>query len=389
MKGLEDSWVHPGDRRFVRYPGLSPGEYVLRIKAVSIRSYWPEQQIAIALSISPPWWRTKSAYAVYGILLIGLLSATYRVRVRQLSLRQHAEHMAEVDRLKSRFFANISHEFRTPLTLILGPIQKWQERLLREQPRSGYDSIQPPAASSLSNTPEAGELQKDLTMVERNAHRLLRLINQLLDLSKLEAGAMKLRASRLNIVPLVRGIAYSFESSAGLRHIGLDVVVGQEEIEVYCDRDMMEQIISNLLSNAFKFTPEGGSVSVSVQMVTGGIRPAENVSPTPPSFDKRKIGEDYVEVSVVDTGAGIPPEQLGRIFDRFYQVDASHTREHQGSGIGLALVKELIELHHGTIEIRSQVGKGTECIVRLPLGRGHLKDEEIVEAAAGAEPASG
>jgi signal transduction histidine kinase/ligand-binding sensor domain-containing protein/DNA-binding response OmpR family regulator len=382
LEGLEDVWVHPENRRFVRYPGLSPGEYVLRIKAVSIRSYWPEQQIAIALSISPPWWRTKPAYALYGILLIGLLSAAYRVRVRQLSLRQRAEHMAEVDRLKSRFFANISHEFRTPLTLILGPIQKWKERFLREHPESANGLIQTPATESLSHTSDAGELQRDLSMVERNAHRLLRLINQLLDLSKLEAGAMNLRASRLNIVPLVRGIAYSFESSAGLRHISLDVVVGQEEIEVYGDRDMLEQIISNLVSNAFKFTPEGGSVTVSVGLAPKA--PGKNQG----TGSHRGPGRESVEITVADTGAGIPPEQLDRIFDRFYQVDASQTREHEGSGIGLALVKELVELHHGTIEIRSRVGNGTVCTVRLPLGRGHLKDEEIAEGVAGAQPAT-
>jgi two-component sensor histidine kinase len=197
-------------------------------------------------------------------------------------------------------------------------------------------------------------------MMQRNAHRLLRLINQLLDLSKLEAGAMKLRASRMNIVPLVKGIVYSFETSAGMRSIGLNVVVDQDEIEVYCDKDMVEKILSNLLSNAFKFTPEGGKVVVQI------------------SHPKSQI-PNHVEISVSDTGIGIPPEQLDKVFDRFYQVDASQTREHEGSGIGLALVKELVELHHGTIQVESEVGVGTTFTVRLPLGRSHLKDEEVVE----------
>ncbi len=356
LEGLEESWVNPGERRFVRYPGLGPGKYVFRVKASSKFSRWPEQETAMTFIIAPPWWRTTWAYAFYGLLVTAMLWGAYRIRLRQFQLRQQAEmehvqaeHLVEVDRLKSRFFANISHEFRTPLTLILGPIEKIR---LKVQEQS---------------------VQSDLSMMQRNAHRLLRLINQLLDLSKLEAGAMKLHASRTNIVPLVRGLAYSFESSAGLRQIDLEVVAAQEEIEVYCDRDMIEKIISNLVSNAFKFTQEGGRVEVSVHSHRDGQLnvPAKG---------------DYVEVAVLDTGVGIPADQLPRIFDRFYQVDESQTREHEGSGIGLALVKELVELQHGTIEVKSEVGRGTEFIVRLPLGRGHLKDEEIVETPATVEP---
>ena len=249
------------------------------------------------------------------------------------------------------------------------------------------------------------ELNRDMSMAERNAHRLLRLINQLLDLSKLEAGAMKLRASRMNIVPLVKGIANSFESSAGIRGVSLNVFVEQDDIEVYHDKDMVEKILSNLVSNAFKFTPEGGKVSVSIQRHaerseesravlstsrddersrsmsqaahdTLRLHPAETTSGTA----LRVTREGFVELSVADTGIGIPPDQLDRVFDRFYQVDASQTREHEGSGIGLALVKELVELHHGTVRVQSEVGRGTTFTVRLPLGRGHFKDEEITEA---------
>ncbi len=367
LEGLEDTWVNPGNRRFVRYPGLAPGRYVFRVKASNKFHRWPDEETALSITITPPWWRTWWAYGAYALFVFGLLSAGYRLRVRQLSLRQQAMHLEEVDRLKSRFFANISHEFRTPLTLILGPIQKWKELSRSSAPPHLKSEV-----DSLGTTPEVGELQNDMSMVERNAHRLLRLINQLLDLSKLEAGAMKLHASRMNIVPLVRGLAYSFESSAGLREIALDVVVEQEEIEIYCDRDMIEKIISNLVSNAFKFTAEGGRVSLSLR-----------VSPTSQPTPGRK---GCVEMIVADTGVGIPPEQLDKIFDRFYQVDESQTREHEGSGIGLALVKELVELHHGTIEVKSEVGRGTEFTLRLPLGRSHLKDEEIVEVQEPIEP---
>jgi signal transduction histidine kinase/DNA-binding response OmpR family regulator/ligand-binding sensor domain-containing protein len=360
LEGLEQSWV-PSGRRYVRYPGLSPGKYVFRAKAVNKFGRWPDQEIALAITITPPWWRTIWAYAAYGLFVVGILLGGYRLRLRQIQLKQEAEmehfqaeHLAEVDRLKSRFFANISHEFRTPLTLILGPIQKWRDRAHEEDEK------------------------KDLRMAERNAHRLLRLINQLLDLSKLEAGAMKLRATRINIVPLVKGLAYSFESSAGLRSVNLDVRVEQDQIEVYCDKDMVEKILSNLLSNAFKFTAEGGKVEV-------------RVTPSPPlSISREGVSRgrgEWVTITVSDTGIGIPPGELDKVFDRFYQVDASQTREHEGSGLGLALVKELVELHHGTIQVQSEVGKGTTFTVRLPLGRGHLKDNEIVDVPVAVEPA--
>ena len=246
LKGLEENWVNPKERRFVRYAGLEPGTYTFRVRAVSMRNEWPDQQISLVLSIAPPWWANLSwAYIAYGFLFVGALFLTYRQRLKQIRLKQLAEmehfqarHLAEVDHIKSRFFANISHQFRTPLTLILGPIEKIRSQILE-------DSV-----------------QSDLSMMQRNAQRLLQLVNQLLDLSKLESGAMSLRTSRANIIPVVRGVAYSFESSAQLRHISLRVSVPQEEIEVYVDRDKLEKILGNLLSNAFKFTPQGGKVEV-------------------------------------------------------------------------------------------------------------------------------
>ena len=378
LEGIENSWVQSDGRRFVRYPGLDPGNYVFRVKAVNRFGRWPDQEIALAVSIAPPWWRTAWAYTGYLFLMIGLLYTGYRVRLRQVHLQHEvelgqfkAEHLAEVDRLKSRFFANISHEFRTPLTLILGPIQKWQIETSRRDVSTH-------------------EMNKDLSMAERNAHRLLRLINQLLDLSKLEAGAMKLRASRMNIVALIKGIAYSFETSAGIRKVELNVLVDPDEIEVYCDKDMMEKILSNLLSNAFKFTPEGGKVSLSLR-ATGGsetisLSTKQIASSLRSAPRNDSSSEGFASIIVADTGIGIPQEQLDKIFDRFYQVDASQTREHEGTGIGLALVKELVELHHGTIQVQSEVGRGTTFTVQLPLGRSHLKDDEIVEEGLSGEP---
>ena len=372
--GLEHEWVNPKDRRYVRYTALPPGDYTFSVRATSAWREWPDREIAFPFRITPPWWRTAWAYAGYGLLFIGLLLSVYRVRLQQIRLKQRvemehfqAEHLAEVDRLKSRFFANISHEFRTPLTLVLGPIRKWREK----------------------NSGE--ELTKDMGVAERNAERLLSLVNQLLDLSKIEAGAMSLRARPLNIVPIVRGIAYSFESSAGLRKIGLDVEAPSEEIEVFVDREKLEKMLSNLISNAFKFTAEGGKVCVTVR-ISSSPSPA-SMSGAEPERGKDRVrgregdtgtwghGGDCVEISVRDTGIGIPAESLPHIFDRFYQVDNSETRRFEGSGIGLALVKELVDLHHGDISVRSETGKGSEFLLRLPRGRDHLKDDEILQVA--------
>jgi signal transduction histidine kinase/DNA-binding response OmpR family regulator len=368
MEGLDEKWFYCGTRKAVTYSHLPPGEYVFKVKASNDDGRWNENPYSLTVSVAPPWWKTTWAYAGYALAILGILytirrSEKNRDRLRHRMELEHveAEKLREVDQLKSRFFANISHEFRTPLTLILGPIQKWKTRGSpdiyvgdeRKQTHTPGEGFEPLIARS------AGELSQDMALMERNANRLLRLINQLLDLSKLESGAMKLRASRGNIVPFVKGIASSFESSAGMRGIKVTTESDAEEIEAYFDRDKLEKILTNLLSNAFKFTPDGGCVTVQIRNPKSEIR-------------------NHIELSVIDTGIGIPAYELPRVFDRFYQVDQSQTREYEGSGIGLALTKELVELHHGTTSVRSEVGKGTEFTVSLPLGREHLKDDEVI-----------
>jgi signal transduction histidine kinase/DNA-binding response OmpR family regulator/ligand-binding sensor domain-containing protein len=359
LEGLEKDWVTPQNPRYVRYTNLEPGDYVFRVKATSIRNDWPEQDITVAINITPPWWRTTWAYTAYVLLFIGLLYTGYRLRLIQAQLKQQMEmkdfqttHLAEVDRLKSRFFANISHEFRTPLTLILGPLEKIRSKIIDK------------------------EIQRSLSMMKRNAHQLLRLINQLLDLSKLEAGAMKLQVRLGNIIPVIKGVAYSFESSAGLRKIELKVKIEQDKIEMYFDRDKVEKILTNLLANAFKFTPDGGRVDVNVH-----CRGTLQHAPTTEMFPS-------VIITVTDNGVGIPADKLSHIFDRFYQVDDSSTRQQDGTGIGLALIKELVEMHHGTISVDSKPGVGTEFTVSLPGNRESYNPEEIIEGKLEEEPIS-
>jgi signal transduction histidine kinase/ligand-binding sensor domain-containing protein/DNA-binding response OmpR family regulator len=359
LKGVERDWVKPRARRYVRYPGLAPGDYLFRVRARSSRNEWPEQEIELSISIAPPWWKSNITYAGYAILFLCFLYTGHRFRLRQFQLRQQveikgllAEHLAEVDRVKSRFFANISHEFRTPLTLILGPLEILRSKVVDKQ------------------------TAHSLVTMERNAKQLLRLVNQLLDLSRLDAGAMRLHASKANIIPVVKGITYSFESSAGLRGIELHVSAEPDEIHVYFDKEKVEKIFANLIANAFKFTREGGAVSITVR-VASLLSLQNSERRTEPARHPSGGEGEVVEISVRDTGIGIPAEELTHVFDRFYQVDNSQTREYEGSGIGLALVKELVGLHHGEILVESVVGEGSKFTVRLPLGRNHLKDEEI------------
>jgi signal transduction histidine kinase/ligand-binding sensor domain-containing protein/DNA-binding response OmpR family regulator len=341
LEGFDKEWNYTdANKRFATYTNLDPGEYTLKVKGSNNDGIWNETGTSIKLVITPPWWTTWWAYILYILFGLGLLYSLRRYELNRTRLKSQVKldevklkEREETDRMKSRFFANISHEFRTPLTLILGPTEK----VLSES--------------------KDNETKKQLSIVKRSAKHLLGLINQLLDLSKLEAGKLELKAARANIVPFIKGITMSFESAAERKDITLKVKSSNDEIELYFDKEKMTKIMTNLLSNAFKFTPEGGQIKVSIDA-------GENNS---------------ITIKVRDTGVGISEEELSKLFDRFYQVDSSQTREHEGTGIGLALTKELVELHHGTISADSKLGEWTEFTIELPVGRMHLKDDEIVE----------
>lgn len=296
------------------------------------------------------------------------ITETVEKQKQELQLKifqEQTRKLEEMDKMKSHFFANISHEFRTPLTLIIGPVEK-----------------------ILSNHSDEETIQQG-EMIKENATRLLGLINQLLDLSKLEAGKLELKTSKGNIVPFIKGITMSFESIAERKDISLKVKAEKAEIELYFDKEKMTKIMTNLLSNAFKFTGEGGQITVSINesqsynvisksaAADATEKSTHYVNKISPFGRNDKIGS--VEIKVRDTGIGISREELPKLFDRFYQVDSSHTREHEGTGIGLALTKELVELHHGIISVDSQLGQWTEFKIAFPLGRKHLNDEEIVD----------
>ena len=372
MEGVNKDWVYSGTRRYASYPNLDPGEYIFRVKGSNNDGVWNEEGTSLVIFISPPWWKTWWAYSSYALIFSFTLYGIRRYEMNRLKLKDKIKldeavlkEKEETDKMKSSFFANISHEFRTPLTLILGPAEKISSKT-------------------------SDDVIKDANIIQRNSRRLLQLVNQLLDLSKLEAGKIKLEVSKGNIVSFVKGVALSFESLAESKDISLKIHSEKEFIEMYFDKEKMMKILTNILSNAFKFTPEEGEITVSV-----AVQNAEYISA---SYSKLEIpkqvrDDNVVEIKIRDTGIGIAQEEIPKLFDRFYQVDSSHTREYEGTGIGLALTKELVELHHGRIIVESEkgipdkVGTGwTEFTLLFPLGREHLsegllseKDDEIIE----------
>lgn len=284
--------------------------------------FYTEQIIDVVLYGFP------TIYEIAIMLDFVLFAVALGYRTREIELEK--QHFQELDTMKSHFFANISHEFRTPLTLVMEPIKQ--------------------VAQKLPNNQDKNLLQ----MAYRNAGRLLQLINQLLDLSKLEARKMDLYAKEQDFAVLLKGIVMSFESLAIRKNIRLNYVSKQEHLSLYMDKDKIEKIFYNLLSNAFKFTEEQGEISI---LLT----------------EQKK----HLEVLVRDNGIGISAEQLPHIFNRFYQNTATAPSEQQGTGIGLALVKALVEMHGGTIQVKSTIKKGTTFTILLPKGKAHLQEHQL------------
>ena len=259
------------------------------------------------------------------------------VNERTAEVQHQADKLRELDTFKSRFFINLTHEFRTPLTLILGPA----ERI--------HNQIHDP------------KMRSDASLIIKSGKRLLKMINQLLDLSKLEAGKMEINRSPQELISLIRNICHSFEKLAGEKQITLHFSTNIEKCTAHVDRSKLEIIFYNLVSNALKFTPGDGSISVDLTFSND-----DNVS--------------QVRVQVTDTGIGISAKKLPFIFDRFFQVDSSDSRPQEGTGIGLALTKELIELLNGSIEVQSEENIGTKVTVKLPI---EILSDQLVPETGG------
>ena len=326
LEGFDKQWILAGKESTVDYRNLPQGNYSFKLRAKSPDGVWSEP-ISYSFKVLPPWWLTWWAILSYVMGFLLILSRIRQYEMNRILLRNQlklekvkSDSLQNLDQMKSQFYTNISHEFRTPLTLILGQIES--------------------VMTSVIDNKEKGKLQ----VANRNARRLLKLINELLDLSKLEAGGMELYAESNNIVSFLKNLFFSFESMAAQKKIAFIFESVSDTITVFFDTDKMEKIFYNLISNALKFTPDNGEIEIVVGFAEEGS----------------------IEIVVKDSGCGIPEDKLENIFDRFYQVDGSNTREHEGTGIGLALAKELILLHKGNIRVNSKAGLGSEFIVTLP-----------------------
>ncbi|MCV9387305.1 hybrid sensor histidine kinase/response regulator transcription factor [Reichenbachiella ulvae] len=340
MKGLEEDW-RSTSANVASYTIQNPGSYVFQIRGANSDGKWSENLTEMTIKVSPAPWRSGWAFAIYGssiglALFIFLRVTRSREQLKyELNLEQQL-HKKEQDLIQSKlqFFTNISHEFRTPLTLILGPLEK-----------------------IMMDFKGSSAIYKQMKTMHQHAGQLLKLINQLMDFRKIENNQAKLEAAEGNLVKFVREVYLSFKPFAKNEGYHYDFRSEMEGLQVYFDRDKLERVLYNLLSNAFKYTTPGGEILVEV---------------------KQEGGEAVIHVK--DSGVGISNDQQTLIFDRFYQISGEDmpNETQKGTGIGLALTKSIVDLHHGQIKVESEKGEGSRFTVTLPLGKAHLKEEEII-----------
>lgn len=346
LEGLNKEWLTADSKsRKVTFTNLDPGTYTFKVKAANNDGVWNETPTDLQITILPPFWKTKTAFVVYVLLIITALFITRKLIQQREQMkyaiaqeRQEAIRMHELDMMKIKFFTNVSHEFRTPLTLILTPIEK----ILRQT----VDNDQ----------------QHQFKLIQRNAKRLLNLVNQLLDFRKLEVQEIRFNPSEGDIIQFIKETVYSFSDLSEKKNITFEFNTSLGSLETIFDQDKLEKILFNLLSNAFKFTPEHGSVTVNIQLETG---------------EK----ERWLVIQVKDTGIGIPADKQEKIFDRFFQNELPKSIVNQGSGIGLSITKEFARSHNGTVTVESEVGMGSTFTVRLPVTEVFHHAEETANEA--------
>ncbi len=333
LKGFNPDWLYAdGNQRSATYTNLDPGYYTFKVKVLNSEGVWSDVK-ELKITIEPPFWRTPIAYIIYVLIVAGLLILIRRVTLDRIHMRyevvhqrREAERAHALEQLKTKFFTNVSHEFRTPLSLIIAPLEK----IIKQSPDE--------------------EHKKQLNIVQRNAKRLLNLVNQLLDFRKMEVQEVKLHPSIGDIIGFSKDISNSFLDIAENKKILLSFSSNVDSLEIYFDKDKIEKILLNLLSNAFKYTDNNGMVSI-------------NVTYNPPVNNE---GDGTLAIEVKDTGIGIPADMHEKVFERFFQTDVPESMVNQGTGIGLAITKAFVNLHNGIITVKSEPERGTCFTVLLP-----------------------
>ncbi len=332
MDGVDADWNYVGTLRRATYTRLNHGNYTFRVRSTNNKGVWVNNERTLRIHVCAPFWLTGWAFVLYAIIFILVALVLYRIVLIVTHLRQEVEVEQKVTEIKLRFFTNISHELRTPLTLITGPVQ----HVLK------HEKISPAVRSQLE-------------IVDSNSARMLRLINQILDFRKIQNHQMRLKIQQFDLSKQVKEVCANFNKEAADKHITLTIENNLDEPTVWLDHEKTDTIIYNLLSNAFKYTPDGGSITVRL-----GQR------------------EDYISLAVIDTGIGIPKDKRSVLFERFASQNEIHsTLNKTGTGIGLNLVKELVDMQHGLIEVESEPGKGSTFTVLFLRGKEHFGPDTI------------
>ncbi|MBN2276026.1 MAG: response regulator [Bacteroidales bacterium] len=336
LEGLDSpdsGWHYVNNQRIATYTNVPPGEYLFRVRFVNpeLRDINPERTLAI--TIKPPPWKTLWAYAVYVVILLLLLETARRIAFTMIRLRNRVTVEKEITNAKLRFFTNISHELRTPLSLIIGPV----EEVSRTEKLSakGIEHMQ---------------------LVEKNAKRLLKFINQLLDFRKIQNNKMILKLAQVDLIVFAKEIYNNFRELAEEKSIDFKFSTDVDHMDVWIDEEKMDIVFFNLLSNAFKFTPAGRVIEVSIS---------------------HNVNRNIVSIAIRDEGIGIPSDKIPVIFSRFADIHDHKINGHTGTGIGLSLSKELIDLHGGAISFNSTEGKGTTFIIELKTGKSHFNTNRV------------
>ncbi len=355
LEGYETSWNYVDQKRSATYTNLDHGTYIFKLKAANNDGIWSTAPIELVVTILPPWWRTKSAILLYILFfIVGLYLLNYltqrRIVEKELLRNERLVQVQneELSKKQLQFFTNISHEFRTPLTLIINPLK---------------DIIN----NKELDLPE--EIKNKHAVIYKNTDRLYRLINELMDLRKLQLNKMKVRAEKINLIDFSKDIACYFKEETSTKNILLSVDADIHNIEVWADPKMLEKIIFNLLSNAVKATPNGGAINIE-------LRATDELYDLPACDAEKPV--KAIEILISDTGEGLDQSQTEKIFERFYQVEGQNKAYIGGTGIGLEVVKSFVSLHKGKIDLESKVGEGTTFKIILPVGNSHFKENEIL-----------
>lgn len=342
LEGFDQDWVYRNaDQRYASYANLKPGNYVLKAKATNALGVWSQPETLFTIFVETPLWKRWWAYAIYFVVLISGLYQLIRYMLERERLKNRLEmeqmekeKIKELEELKLGYFTNISHEFRTPLTLILGPLEQLSSKI----------------------SPLADHITKEnLSFIRNNIDHLFRLINQLMDFRKVESNKLTLSVSEGEVIRFIEMIKDSFAALAEGKHIRLFFTTDKPVLYAWCDWDKLEKILNNLLYNAITYTPSQGAIRLKLT----------------------HANNSELTISIEDTGYGIPKNQVDHIFEPFYQANTSTNQKQYGYGIGLSLVEKLVKLHHGSIAVMSEVNKGSTFRVTIPINKGSYSSSEI------------